>query len=40
MSSQQGQKNMGQTNLIYYKIDIGQNKPVRQGQRRIPHEQI
>ena len=31
---------MGRTKLIYNQIDIGENEPVRQGLRRIPHEQI
>ena len=35
-----GPEDMGRTKLIYHKIDIGENKPVCQGLRRIPHEQI
>ena len=31
---------MGGTKLIYHKIDINENKPVRQGLIRIPYEQI
>ena len=33
-------EDMGRTNLLYHKIDIGENGPVRQGLRRIPHEQV
>ena len=33
-------ENLGSTNLIYHTIDIGDSGPVRQGMRRIPHEQI
>ena len=35
-----GPEDIGRTKLIYHKIDIGENKPVRQGLCRIPHEQI
>ena len=35
-----GSDDMGSTNLMYYKIDIEDNCPVRQGLRRIPHVQI
>ena len=35
-----GSNNIGRTKLIYHKIDIGENDPVRQGLRRILHEQI
>ena len=31
---------MGRTKLIYHKINISENEPVRQGLRRIPHKQI
>ena len=31
---------MGRTSLIFHKIDIGDNPPVRLGRRRIPHEHI
>ena len=33
-------EDLGRTNLIYHTIDIGDSGPVRQGMRRIPHEQI
>ena len=33
-------QDLGRTNLIYHTIDIGDSGPVRQGIRRIPHEQI
>ena len=33
-------EDLGRTNLIYNTIDIGDSGPVRQGIRRIPHEQI
>ena len=35
-----GLEDMGRTKLIYHKIDIDENEPVRQGLLRIPHEQI
>lgn len=35
-----GPDDMGRTNLIQHRIDIGENDPVRLGLRRIPHEQI
>ena len=35
-----GANDIGRTNLIYHTIDIGDSGPVRQGMRRIPHEQI
>ena len=35
-----GPEDMGRTNLIFHKIDVGENPPVRQGLRRIPHEHI
>ena len=35
-----GPEDMGRTNLIYHKIELEQSEPVRQGLRRIPHEQI
>ena len=31
---------LGRTNIIYHTINIGDSGPVRQGMRRIPHEQI
>ena len=33
-------EDLGRTNLIYHIIDIGDSGPVRQGMRRILHEQI
>ena len=33
-------EDMGRTNLLYHKIYIGENGPVRQGLRRIPHKQV
>ena len=33
-------EDLRRTNLIYHTIDIGDNDPVRQSMRRIPHEQI
>ena len=33
-------EDLGRTNLIFHTIDIGDSGPVRQGMRRIPHEQI
>ena len=33
-------EDMGRTKLNYHKIGIGQNEPVRDSLRRIPHEQI
>lgn len=33
-------EDMDRTNLLYYKINIADNGPVRQELRRIPHEQI
>ena len=33
-------EDIGRTKLIYHKIDIGENEPVRQSLRCIPHEQI
>ena len=35
-----GPEDMGRNSLIFHKIDIGENQPVRQGLRRIPHEHI
>ena len=35
-----GPEDMGRTKIIFHKIDIGENEFVRQGLRRIPHEQI
>ena len=35
-----GPEDMGHTSLIFNTIDIGENQPVRQGLRRIPHEHI
>ena len=35
-----GSDNMGRTQLIYHKIGIGENEPVRQCLCRIPYEQI
>ena len=35
-----GPEDMGRTNLIYHKIELEQPEPIRQGLRRIPHEQI
>ena len=35
-----GPEDMVRTKLIYHKINIGENELVRQGLRRIPHEQI
>ena len=29
---------MGRTNLIYHKIELERSEPIRQGQRRVPHE--
>ena len=31
---------LGRTSLIFHKIDTGEGGPIRQGMRRIPHEQI
>ena len=31
---------MGRTSLIFHKRDVGENQPVLQGLRRIPHEHI
>ena len=33
-------EDLERTNLISHTIDIGYSGPVRQGMRRIPHEQI
>ena len=33
-------EDLGRTNLIYHTIDIGKSGHLRQGMRRIPHEQI
>ena len=35
-----GPEDMGRTSLIFHKINIGENLPVRQGLRRIPDEHI
>ena len=35
-----GPEDMGRTSLIFHKIDIGENPPVRHGLRRIPHVHI
>ncbi len=35
-----GSEDLGRTSLILHKIDTGDGGPIRQGMRRIPHEQI
>ena len=35
-----GPEDMGRTSLIFHKINIGENPPVCQCFRRIPHEHI
>ena len=35
-----GLKDMGQTNLIYYKISLEKLKPIIHGLRCVPHEHI
>ena len=33
-------RDLGRTSLMYHRIDIGDNNPVRQPMRRVPHEHI
>ena len=35
-----GLTDLGRTSLMYHRIDIGDNNPVRQPMRRVPHEHI
>ena len=35
-----GSEDLGRTSLIFHKIDTGEGLPIRQGMRRITHEQI
>ena len=40
MAFSRGPDDLGRTNLIQHKIDTGDSGPIRQGMRRVPHEQI